>query len=123
VPTPSKINVVSKKDIGQRLRAIRNARGMSQARLGKILGTHQTGISQVEVGRRGLTLQQVVKLAKALSVSIDQILGQIHGRTEDALVRDRHLVRRMQLIGKLPRAERKALIKTIDAFLKSSQVA
>jgi len=123
VATPSKINVISKKDIGQKVRAIRNARGMNQARLAKILGTHQTGISQIEVGRRGLTLQQLVKLAKALRVSVDEILGQAQSQTEEGLVRDRHLVRRMQLIAKLPSPERKALLKTIDAFLKSSNVA
>jgi transcriptional regulator with XRE-family HTH domain len=123
VPTPSKINVVSKKDIGERLRAIRNARGMSQAHLARLLGTHQTGISQVEVGRRALTLQQVVKLARALRVSVDEIVGRTDGHAKDALVRDRHLIRRMQLITKLPVGERKALLKTIDAFLRSSRVA
>src|SRR5256885_1426263 len=98
VATPSKINVISKKDIGRRVRAIRNARGISQADLAKILGTHQTGVSQVEVGRRGLTLQQVAKLAKVLHVSVDEILGQAREDAGEALVRDRHLVRRMQLI-------------------------
>lgn len=122
LPTPSKISVVSKKEIGQRLRTLRNARGFTQARLARILGTHQTGISQIEVGHRGLTVQQVVKLAKALRVSTDDILAQANGRVDGELVKDRHLLRRMQLIARLPKPEKKVLLQTIDVFLKSAHI-
>jgi transcriptional regulator with XRE-family HTH domain len=122
LPTPSKISVVSKKEIGQRLRTLRNASGSTQARLARILGTHRTGISQIEVGHRGLTVQQVVTLAKSLRVSTDDILARANGRVDGELVKDRHLPRRMQLIAKLPKAEKKALLQTIDAFLKSAHI-
>lgn len=123
MPTPSKISVVSKKEIGQRLRVLRQARGITQARLARLLGTHQTGISQVERGHRGLTLQQVVKLARVLETSTDELLALGDHAQVEALPKDRQILKRMRLIEKLPRPDRQALIKTIDAFLKSSQVA
>jgi len=114
--------VLSKGEIGQRLRALRQAQEMTQVQLARVLGTQQTAISQVELGNRGLTVQQVVKLAKALRVSTDAILGPRDG-SQQGLPRDRKLLRRIRQIERLPRAEKQALLKAIDAFLKSSQVA
>src|SRR5512138_2205839 len=75
LPRPPKEEVVSKKQIGERLRALRQARELTQAELAEILGTKHTNVSGVERGVRGLTVQQIVKLARALDVSPDAILG------------------------------------------------
>jgi hypothetical protein len=56
-------------------------------------------------------------------VSTDAILGPSSSGGEDSLPRDRKLIRRLRQIEKLPKAEKQALLRTIDAFLKSSQVA
>ena len=74
MPKPPKHVVLSRKQIGQRLRALRQARDMTQVQLAAILGTQQTAISQVELGHRGLTVQQVVKLAHALQVPRERVL-------------------------------------------------
>ena len=123
VPKPPKEVVLSRKEIGARLRSLRQTRDMTQVQLAKVLGTQQTAVSQVELGNRGLTIQQVVKLAKALHVSTDAILGPTNGTAHDELPKDRRLLRRLRQIEQLPRVERQALLRTIDAFLKSSQVA
>jgi transcriptional regulator with XRE-family HTH domain len=123
VPTPPKDVVLSRKEIGARLRSLRQASDMTQVQLAKVLGTQQTAVSQVELGNRGLTIQQVVKLAKALHVSTDAILGPTNGAPHDELPTDRRLLRRLRQIEQLPKVERQALLRTIDAFLKSSQVA
>jgi transcriptional regulator with XRE-family HTH domain len=123
VPTPPKNVVLSRKEIGARLRALRKARDMTQVELAKVLGTQQTAISQVEIGNRGLTVQQVVKLARALRVPTDAILGSTNGVVHDDLPTDRKLLRRLRQIEKLPKPEKQALLKTIDAFLKSAHVA
>ncbi len=68
-------------------------------------------------------MQQVVELAKALRVSADAILGPMNGAAREELPTERRLLRRLRQIEQLPRAERQALLKTMDAFLKSSQVA
>lgn len=123
MPTPPKHVVLSRREIGARLRALRKSRDMTQVELAKVLGTQQTAVSQVEVGNRGLTVQQVVKLAKALRVSTEAILGATNAVGHEELPTDRKLLRRLRQIEKLPRAEKQALIKTIDAFLRSAQVA
>jgi transcriptional regulator with XRE-family HTH domain len=111
VPKPPKNAILSKQEIGWRLRAVRQVRGATQAQLERVLDTQQTAISQVELGNRGLTIQQVVKLAKALHVSTDAILGQPRKSDHAALPKDRNLLRRIQRIEKLPKPERQALLK------------
>jgi transcriptional regulator with XRE-family HTH domain len=66
MPTPPKDVVVSRKQIGERLRYLRVERGISQVALAEALGTYQTSVSAIERGARGVTVQQLVKLASAL---------------------------------------------------------
>jgi transcriptional regulator with XRE-family HTH domain len=118
LPQPPKIAEVSKKEIGARLRAIRHSRGFSQSKLAKILGTHFTAISQIERGLRGVTVHQVVKLAKALKISTDEILLNGNGHQSSSL-RTGRLLRRLQLVEKLPAADQRAVLAHLDALLKS----
>lgn len=121
MPKPPRRVALSKKEIGERLRKLRQESGITQVRLAKILGTQQTAISQVELGNRGL--HQVVRLAKALGVPTDSILAQPSSTSRDGFPRDRGLLLRVRRIERLPRTEKQALLKAIDAFLNGSQVA
>jgi len=90
---------------------------MSQADLAELLGVTQPNISAVEIGRRGITVQQLVKLCRALHVSPDDILGETKtGR--DSPKRSK-LLRRLQLAERLPPADQRALLGHLDALLKS----
>src|SRR4051812_20712864 len=78
VPRPPKNVVVSKKQIGDRVRALRQARDMSQGDLATLLEIPPTNVSAIERGVRGLSLQQLVKLASALEVAPGEILNGTH---------------------------------------------
>ena len=116
MPRPSKIRVVSFRDIGQRVRALRLANDLTQAVLAKTLGTTQTALSEIERGNRGLTVQQVVKLSRALKASPNEILGEgKNGRqTQPASAR---LLRRMRRLDMLPETQQEAVLKVIDSIL------
>ena len=86
-----------------------------------MLGTQQTAVSRVELGNRGLTVKQVLKVATALQVSTDAILRPVDGSPPDELPKDRRLVRRLRQIEQLPKVQKQALLRTIDTFLKSSR--
>ena len=64
---------------GERLRAVRLKRGLSQYRLAKDADVSQAIIHRLESGKRSddgrLTMQVVVKLAKALHVRTDYLCG------------------------------------------------
>ncbi|MFA5173023.1 MAG: helix-turn-helix transcriptional regulator [Candidatus Paceibacterota bacterium] len=62
------------KNFGKKVREIRLRNKMSQAGLAKILGVHPTDISGIERGMRNMALKNIERLAKALNVSVKDLL-------------------------------------------------
>ena len=61
--------VSAKSRFGSTLRKIRDERGYSQEELAERAGLHRNYVGGVERGERNVALENIVKLAKALSVS------------------------------------------------------
>jgi len=117
LPRPPKNVSFSKKEAGERIRRMREARDVTQVTLAKTLGVTQSNVSEMERGVRGITTHQVVRLAKALRVSIDQILVGANGATEKTPLGTLKLLRRVQKIEKLPDARQRVVLKFIDALI------
>ena len=60
---------------GERLRAIRENRELSQSDLARAAGMQPSAIAHFEAGRRKPSFHNVRALAKALEVSADYLLG------------------------------------------------
>lgn len=56
------------------LRGYRKARQLSQEALAELCGLHRTYVGSVERGERNITLSSLEALAKALGVSVPQLL-------------------------------------------------
>lgn len=121
MPTPSKISVISYGEIGARVRTLRQEKDLTQTELAKTLGTTQTAVSEIEHGNRGLTVQQLVKLARALKTSPDAILGERNGHV--VRPRSAKILRRLHRIEQLPNAQQDAVLKVIDEVLKAHRLA
>jgi len=115
LPRPPKDTLFSKKEIGERIRALRLQRGLPQVELARLLSVHQTNISAMERGTRALTIHQILKLSRALKVSTDEILTGTKTRQDGHV--DRRFLRRLQKIDKLSKRDKQSLLGTIDAFL------
>lgn len=61
-------------EIGQRIRKIRKARGLSQEQLAEAVGISTTHMSHIETANTKLSLQVFVDLAAALEVQTDVLL-------------------------------------------------
>lgn len=61
--------------LGENVRRLREARAMSQAELGALVGTNQSMISQVELGSTKPSYDRLVALARVLGVSLDDLTG------------------------------------------------
>jgi transcriptional regulator with XRE-family HTH domain len=111
--------VVSKKEVGKRLRELRLQRGLTQQELAQKLATTQSNVSGLERGTRSLTVHQVVKLAEALRTTTDDLLRGIHAgkHRDNGASRDRRFLRRLEQIDALPKRKKQALLTTIDAYL------
>ena len=64
---------------GQRLRALRLQRGLSQEKLAEMAGLDRTYISQAEAGKRNVTLKTIVRLATALGVQAGDLVQGTSG--------------------------------------------
>jgi transcriptional regulator with XRE-family HTH domain len=59
---------------GKKLRAVRLKKKLSQGDIARTLGVHRSYISGLERGRRNPSLLTVHKVAKALGVSVNELL-------------------------------------------------
>jgi transcriptional regulator with XRE-family HTH domain len=103
---------------GERLKALRKRRGLSQVELAQRLGIHPSMISQYECGYLRLHGALLVRLAQALQTTSDEILAtQGTAAGEELPVVDRRFVRRLKHVDKLSAHQKRILLATIDAFL------
>jgi transcriptional regulator with XRE-family HTH domain len=58
----------------QRLRQIRQIRGLSQEKLADMAGLHRTYVGSVERSERNVSIDNMERLAKALEVDITELL-------------------------------------------------
>ena len=98
----------------ERLKAVRERRGMSQADLAKKAGLQPTAISHFETGTRSPSFDNLRKLTDALNVSTDYLRGrsekeEMMGPDSDSLFRD---------IEKLSEEDLEAMRMMKDALLK-----
>ena len=63
------------RQLGERLRAERRARGLSQEALADLLGVHRTYLGALERGERNVTLQTLEGVADHLGVDPLRLLG------------------------------------------------
>ena len=66
--------------LAERLREVRHDRGLTQMDLARICRMSYTTISQFETGARTPCLANLTKVAKALDVSIDYLVGRTDNR-------------------------------------------
>lgn len=64
-------------DFGERVRQLREARGISQEELGFQAGLHRTAVSFIERAQRSSTLDTIEKLARALDVDPSQLMPKL----------------------------------------------
>ena len=62
--------------VGKRLKEIRMKRGMSQQKLGDLIGVTKVSICGYENGTRVPTIDNLIKLSDALNVTVDYLLGR-----------------------------------------------
>jgi len=63
------------RDIGQNIKRLREKAGLTQEDLARILGISRPAVTSIETGRRRVAADELVRLAKAIRVTADQILG------------------------------------------------
>jgi transcriptional regulator with XRE-family HTH domain len=131
MPKKSTLNLpplsLSDESFGHRLARLRKARGFTQIQLAHSMGLTQNLISAYECDRLGMQAEMLARFAIALEVSADLLLGlpsfhsAIQHTADQADSPSLPLLRRLKKIQALSPSHQKALLKTIDMFLKAAQ--
>lgn len=98
--------------LGQHIVTLRKTRGFSQSELGKKVGTSGDIIGRYERDEVKPSIEVSIKIADALEVSIDFLVG----KTDFEL--DNDTLKRIQDVSTLPADEKKQVFMVIDALIR-----
>jgi transcriptional regulator with XRE-family HTH domain len=110
---------LGKESLGQRITRLRKLCGYTQIDLANKIGITQALVSDYERDRLRPHYEMVIRFALALEVSADELLG-LKQIKDGSAKPNLKLIRRLKEIEALPAAQQKALLKTIDTFLKGA---
>jgi transcriptional regulator with XRE-family HTH domain len=65
---------ISREDLGAAIAAARTRAGLSQEQLGELTGLGQTAVSRIESGHRRVESIELLAIARALRVDLDELL-------------------------------------------------
>ena len=101
--------------LGTRIAERRKAQDLTQAQLGELVGVAQQQIASFETGRRRMPISTLPLLAKALGISIEELIGEPAkpGKRGPAP----KLQQQLEQLSRLPKAQQKLVSQVIDSVL------
>jgi transcriptional regulator with XRE-family HTH domain len=108
--------------MGARIAALRNKAGLSQAQLAEIIGIPQRTLSFYEREAGDIPAGLVPVLAKALDVSLEEVLGvnQSAGKKRGP---KSQLERQLEAVADLPRSQQQQILNVVQALIAQAQSA
>jgi len=102
---------------GKRITEVRKEKEMSQDQLARILQTTTTTIGRYERDEVKPSIDVATKLADALNVSLDYLVG----RSENSL-KDKKMIERINSIVSLDEKDKECIFYAIDGLIKSARL-
>ena len=66
----------SQKEIGNRIAELRKSKGLSQEDLAKLVHIPRPSLAQIELGKRNLSVTELIRLSNALQISYEKLLAK-----------------------------------------------
>jgi transcriptional regulator with XRE-family HTH domain len=98
--------------LGQHIATLRKEKKLSQNELGKRAGTSGDLIGRYERDEVKPSIEVIIKIADALNVSIDYLVGKTSFKL------DKELLKRIQDVSALPEEAKKQVFMVIDALIR-----
>lgn len=107
--------------IGDNIRHIREQKKMSQKELATAIEVAPTQYSRVETGKVMPSLKTLVKIAKILDVSVDELINGEGNSASEIIIKDKTLFEKVRLIDELPENEKNMVLQIIDLALSKKK--
>ncbi|TRX35077.1 helix-turn-helix domain-containing protein [Flavobacterium restrictum] len=98
---------------GSLITQLRKEKGLSRDDLGAIVGTSGAVIGRYEREEITPSVEIANKIAQALGVSLDYLVGN-----NSVMVKDKKIVERIEDIASMPDSEQKQIFSVIDALIR-----
>jgi len=105
--------------LGNRIAQLRKEQDITQVQLAELLGVSQQTITAYEVGRRRIQVSALPVIARALHVSIEELIGNDARRNSKRGPASR-LQQQLDQISQLPRAQQKFVSQMLDTVLQQA---
>lgn len=108
-------------NFGQRLATLRKSRGLTQTELGDKVGVSYRVIAYYEGETNYPPAHLLPGLAKALKISVEELLGIKKGRRQEEEPQAAALLRKLKKAERLPKRDQKALLHFLEAMLQKQE--
>ncbi len=102
---------------GEKMTLIRKQKKLSQAELGKLSGINGDIVGKYERDEMKPSIETAKKLAEALEVSLDYLVGD-----GDLKILDKKTMKRLEDIEKLPDDDKNNIFYTLDKLIKAAKL-
>ena len=75
----------SRKELGTRIAELRKSKGLSQEDLAKLLNIPRPSLAQIELGKRNISVIELIKLSNALKISYEKLLAKDIKKTSEEI--------------------------------------
>lgn len=105
-------------DFGNKIALLRKQKELSRDELAKEVGTSGAIIGRYERDEITPSVEVAAKIAEALDVSLDYLVG-----SASVVVKDKKMLYRLELLEKISEDDKQTILKVVDSFLKDAQAA
>lgn len=101
---------------GKKLREYREAKGLSQKELAKLLNTSYSVIGKYERDEMQLSIEAAKKIAKLVDTTVGYLLSESE---QENVLKDPDMLKRLTEIEKMEDTDKGHILSVIDGFIKS----
>jgi len=105
--------------LGERIAALRNARGLTQVQLADALGYSQQQVLSFEKGRRRVPVSALPELSRVLGVSVEELLGAESQPAKRGPTPK--LQQQLEQLSQLPRSQQRFVSQMLDTVLQQAE--
>lgn len=111
-------------NIGENLRSFRLSKGLERKEIADIAGVSVSQYGRIENGTTKASVLMLVKIAKALSVGIDELVfGETMKTDDDSIVlKDKELVQKMKELDELNDEDKEVAHQLLDLILTQKKL-
>ena len=105
-------------DFGNKIIQLRKNKSLSREDLAAEVGTSSAIIGRYERNEITPSVDVAAKIAEALEVSLDYLVGNA-----SVIIKDKKMLYRLELLDKIADDDKTTILKVVDSFLKDAQMA